>query len=169
MTTRKKARLNPSLNVRRANLDDPADQQAIIELLDMYCREPLVGGCPLPDDVRQRLIPGLRRYADCRTFLACHDSKPIGLAVCFVGFSSFRAKPLINIHDLAVTPECRGQGVGRALLSAVEEEARREGCCRLTLEVRADNHHARALYQNLGFEPGDPATDALHFWKKSLE
>jgi GNAT superfamily N-acetyltransferase len=155
--------------VRRANLEDPSDQQAIIELLDMYCREPLGGGCPLPEDVRERLIPGLRRYTDCRTFLAFTDSKPIGVAVCFIGFSSFRARPLLNIHDLAVVPELRGQGIGRALLQAVEEEARREGCCRLTLEVRADNHNARALYQNLGFDPGNPTTDALHFWKKTLE
>lgn len=80
-----------------------------------------------------------------------------------------RAQPLINIHDLAVVPECRGQGVGRALLQAIEEEARRGGCCRLTLEVRADNRIARGLYQSFGFQPGNAKSDALAFWKKSLE
>ena len=157
------------IDIRLANLEDVADQQTIIELLDMYAREPLGGACPLPDDVRARLIPGLRRLDNCRPFLAFIDAKPVGIALCFVGFSSFRAKPLLNIHDLAVVPECRGQGVGRALLRAVELEARRCDCCRLTLEVRADNQVARKLYQSLGFHPGEPETDAMHFWKKNLE
>jgi ribosomal protein S18 acetylase RimI-like enzyme len=53
-------------------------------------------------------------------------------------------------------------------LRAVEEQARTAGCCRLTLEVRADNEVARRLYQSYGFQPGDPARDALSFWKKPL-
>jgi len=40
--------------------------------------------------------------------------------VCFRGFSTFAAAPLINVHDLAVVPGFRGQGIGRRLLEAVE-------------------------------------------------
>src|SRR5688572_14329373 len=82
---------------------------------------------------------------------ALADEEPVGVAVCFFGFSTFNARPLLNIHDLAVLPQYRGLGAGRALLQAAEEHARREGCCKLTLEVQEDNTRARALYRRFGF------------------
>jgi ribosomal protein S18 acetylase RimI-like enzyme len=75
----------------------------------------------------------------------------VAVAVCFVGFSTFVARPLINIHDLAVLPEYRGQGIGRLLLQQVEAKGHELGCCKLTLEVREDNHRAQRLYQRFGF------------------
>jgi GNAT superfamily N-acetyltransferase len=56
------------------------------------------------------------------------------------------------LRDLAVLPEHRGHGVGRALLQAAEDHARRKGCCKLTLEVQDDNTRARILYRRFGFE-----------------
>ena len=156
------------LTVRLADLQSKSDQQALLDLLDMYSRDPLGDDAPLAPDVRQRLIPDLQRLEQCRAFLAFHNTRPIGLAICFLGYSSFQGRPLLNIHDLAVSPEMRPQGVGRALLQSSESEARRCGCCRLTLEVRADNAVARRLYEDVGFHPGNPASDALSFWKKSL-
>jgi ribosomal protein S18 acetylase RimI-like enzyme len=83
--------------------------------------------------------------------LAFADEQPVGLAVCFFGFSTFNARPLLNIHDLAVLPAYRGKGVGRALLVEAEKHARARGCCRLTLEVQDDNIRARSLYERFGF------------------
>lgn len=157
-----------SLCVRLADLAVAADQQAVLELLDMYARDPLGAGKPLPDEVRQRLIPDLQQQPGCRALVAYQAIVPVGLAICFLGYSSFEARPLLNIHDLAVVPALRGRGVGRALLNAAESEARLCGCCRVTLEVRADNAIARRLYQDFGFDPGDPQTSALSFWKKNL-
>ena len=67
------------------------------------------------------------------------------------GFSTFTGKPLINIHDLTVTAGCRGRGIGRLLLKAVEAKARELGCGKVTLEVREDNAPARQFYQALVF------------------
>jgi GNAT superfamily N-acetyltransferase len=156
------------ITIRLANLNDQADARAVLHLLDMYARDPLGDGQPLATDVRERLIPDLRRLDSCRIFLAWDQNMPIALAICFLGYSSFQARPLLNIHDLAVVPEMRGRGVGRSLLQAIEREARGCGCCRLTLEVRADNVVARRLYQKIGFEPGNAATDVLLFCKKPL-
>ena len=58
---------------------------------------------------------------------------------------------LINISDLAVLSEYRGQQVGRRLLEAVERKARKIGCCKLTIEVQEFNHRARHLYEGVGF------------------
>jgi ribosomal protein S18 acetylase RimI-like enzyme len=159
----------PTVTTRLADFAEPRDQQAVLELLDMYARDPFGGNEPLGEEVRQRLIPDLAGMANCRAVLAWNCERPVGLAVCFLGYSTFQARPLLNIHDLAVAPEARGQGVGRALLAAVEQEARRNGCCRLTLEVRADNRVAQRLYQDFGFEPGNPQSDAHGFWKKPLD
>ena len=79
------------------------------------------------------------------------EDEPAGIAVCFFGFSTFRARPLLNVHDLAVMPKYRRQGVGSALLRECENRALRAGCCKLTLEVQDDNLRARALYERFGF------------------
>ena len=152
--------------VRLANLDDPADRAATVELLDMYCRDQFGDGAPLSDDARRNLIPGLLAHGGAKVFLAFDAHQPIGLAICFVGFSSFKGKPLINIHDIAVRPEVRGAGVGRALLGAVAAEAARLGCCKVTLEVRSDNQRAQALYASEGFVGTQPQT---WFWSKPIE
>ncbi|MFI8228068.1 GNAT family N-acetyltransferase [Streptomyces sp. NPDC085900] len=56
-----------------------------------------------------------------------------------------------QIQGLVVAEEARGAGVGRALLRAVREEARRQGARRLTLRVLGHNAPARRLYETEGF------------------
>ena len=98
------------------------------------------------------------------------DGKPVGLANCFTGFSTFAAQPLINVHDLAVLPGYRRRGVGGALLRAVEAEAVRRGASKVTLEVLSGNERAKALYLALGY--GDyqlePAAGHALLWQKIL-
>ena len=56
-----------------------------------------------------------------------------------------------QIQGLAVADEARGKGVGRALVRAAVEEARRRGARRLTLRVLGHNTPARKLYEAEGF------------------
>jgi [ribosomal protein S18]-alanine N-acetyltransferase len=56
-----------------------------------------------------------------------------------------------EILTLAVRPESRGKGLGRALLQAAINKAHTLGVATLFLEVGADNPHALALYAGLGF------------------
>lgn len=154
-----------NLQIRPADLNDKRDADSVTFLVNSYAIEPVGGGQPLPPDVRERLVAGLREVPHALVLLALADDAAIGIAVCFYGFSTFRALPLLNIHDLAVLPEFRGHGVGRALLQAAEDHARRRGCCRLTLEVLASNVGARALYRRVGFD--DSA--ATNFLVKPLD
>jgi len=140
------------LRIREADFADARDADAITTILNSYAMEPVGGGRPLPQDVRERLVPALRNHPTVLVLLAFEAETPVGVAVGFFGFSTFRARPLLNIHDLAVLPADRGKGVGSALLSAAEEHARRRGCCRLTLEVLESNSGARALYRRFGFD-----------------
>ena len=139
-----------NIQIVSADLANRTHQDAIVHLLDVYSRDPMGDERPLPEDVKQRLIPGLRGHPTTIVFLAYDGDKPVGIAVCFKGFSSFKAKPLINIHDLAVLPECRAQGIGRQLLEAVAAHGRQLGCCKLTLETQERNP-AQKLYKSVGF------------------
>ncbi|WP_055490143.1 GNAT family N-acetyltransferase [Streptomyces sp. TP-A0356] len=56
-----------------------------------------------------------------------------------------------QIQGLAVADEARGAGVGRALLRAAQDEARRRGARRITLRVLGHNSPARKLYESEGF------------------
>jgi ribosomal protein S18 acetylase RimI-like enzyme len=141
----------PSIEVVEADLQRSDHQAAVLELLNAYAMDSMGNGRPLPDDVRRRLIPGLRDHPTTLVLLAFDGQRPVGVAVCFQGFSTFAAKPLINIHDLAVLPNHRGRGIGKQLLEAVEQIGRTRGCCKLTLEVLENNHLARRLYAAVGF------------------
>ena len=157
------------MTVILADLDLLLYQQAILRLLDMYCRDQFGSGKPLPDETKAKLIAGLQ--AACGICFLAEEpassgpSEFIGLALCLPSFSSFRARPILNLHDIAVAPGQRGKGVGQALLQAVEQEARRRGCCKVTLEVRDDNEIAKAAYRRAGFASTEPET---LFWAREL-
>jgi ribosomal protein S18 acetylase RimI-like enzyme len=137
--------------IREADWDDASHCRGLLDVLDSYAGAPVGGGACLPADVRERLIPALREHQAALVLLALHQRRPVGAVTCFYGFSTFHARPLLNVHDLAVLPDFQGRGIGRALLAAAEERARARGCCKLTLEVREDNHRARKLYAQRGF------------------
>jgi ribosomal protein S18 acetylase RimI-like enzyme len=142
--------------VHAAELGRAEDRAALVALLDAYARDPMGGGRPLAAEVTSALADRLAAQPGARVWLAtAPDGEPAGIAVCFLGFSTFAAQPLLNLHDLAVAPAHRGRGVGRALLGAVEAGARDLGCCKLTLEVREDNPVAQRLYRKAGFGDGD--------------
>lgn len=156
------------VEIIEADLADAHHQAAIVTLVDAYHQDAMGNAAPLPQSSRDRLIPGLRAIPTAHVFLAYNGDRPVGIAVCFRGFSTFAARELINVHDLAVLPEWRGKGVGRALLTAVEQKARDLDCCKLTLEVQENNQRARGLYQSFGFAQSEyqsHAGGALFFTK----
>jgi GNAT superfamily N-acetyltransferase len=138
--------------VLHADLFDDSHANAVLELMQAYAADPMGAGAPLPADVAARLIPGLRQHRTAHVLLALLDERPVGIATCFLGFSTFAAMPLLNISDYYVAPSARGTGVGRALMSATEVLAVELGCCKLTLEVQERNFRARKLYEEFGFK-----------------
>ena len=139
------------IEIMEADLDRPEHQHAVLKLTNAYARDPMGNGKPLSEAVRRDLIPGLRQHPTTVIFLAYQGNNALGIANCFIGFSTFAARPLINISDLAVLPEYREQHIGRRLLEAVERKAREIGCCKLTIEVQENNHRARHVYDTVGF------------------
>lgn len=58
-----------------------------------------------------------------------------------------------DMMNLAVFPDRRRQGIAQALVAALEAALAGRGVEKLTLEVRASNMPARALYEKLGYVP----------------
>jgi ribosomal protein S18 acetylase RimI-like enzyme len=141
-----------SIEIREANLGDSSEAAAFLAVLDSYAGGVTGGSTPLPAEVRERLVPALRSQPQALVLLALIEGRVVGLANCFYGFSTFAARELLNVHDLAVLPDYQGRGIGRRLLAAAEERARVRGCIKLTLEVLETNGGARRLYQSFGFE-----------------
>jgi GNAT superfamily N-acetyltransferase len=161
--------LAPDLTIALADYHDPRDAADVVALLDAYARDPMGGGTPLAEDVKQRLPVDLAANPHAFSLLARAGGTAVGLANCFIGYSTFAAAPLVNIHDLAVLPETRGKGVGKALLQAIEAEALKRGACKVTLEVLSGNP-ARHLYAACGYGDYqlDPAAGHALFWQKRL-
>lgn len=152
-----------SIRIESADLTNPAHANGLIRLLNSYADE------PLPADVAERLPAALQEMPTSEILLAVNqDDQPVGAAVCFLGFSTFQAKPILNLHDLVVLSECRGQGVGNQLLSAVESRASELGCCRISLEVLESNPRAKALYHRFGFPDLAAAKKRKFFLEKDV-
>lgn len=65
---------------------------------------------------------------------------------------------VLFLNGIAVAPEHRGAGIGRALLDDGLDVARRLGCAALELDVAEGNTAARQLYKGAGFVPAGAST-----------
>lgn len=79
------------------------------------------------------------------------NGEPVGLALWFYNFSSWRGDLGAYLQDLYVDDRFRGTGLGRSLLAETARVARGDGATHLRLSVATDNDPARAFYDHLGF------------------
>lgn len=159
-----------ALQLATIDLGNAEHTDRLVELLDHYARDPMGGGHALAPAARARLIAELRRVPGYHGALAWHEGEAVGLINCFTGFSTFAARPLLNIHDIVVRSDRRGRGIGRALLEWAQDTARALDCCKLTLEVLSNNHPALRAYRAAGFVPYelDPAAGQAILMQKPL-
>jgi GNAT superfamily N-acetyltransferase len=157
------------IEIVRARYDDAHHAAALVDLMDIYARDPAGGGEPLSDFVRGHLVPQLAARPFIFSVLAFDGESPVGLINAIEGFSTFACRPLVNVHDVVVTPSHRGRGIAGWMFAEVESIARERGACKLTLEVLQGNASARALYQRMGFtayqlDPAMGHAQFLHKW-----
>ncbi|NMP14724.1 GNAT family N-acetyltransferase [Thalassotalea sp. Y01] len=153
-----------------AQLENPQHQQDLLMLLNAYAVDPMGGNEGLSDYTKKNLIEAMKHNPQVFSLLCYVDDKPAAICNCVIGFSTFKAKPLLNIHDMAVLPEYRGRGLSHKLLARAEQEALGRGCCKLTLEVLNGNEVAKASYIKFGFTGYelDPQLGLAEFWEKAL-
>ena len=159
------------LAIRPTDLASPQHALAFIDLLEHYARDPMGGGEGLSAYAKANLVEQLKTLPTFHGALAFLGKKPVGLINCFAGFSTFAAQPLLNIHDVVVHADVRGQGIALSLLQWAENRAGQLGCCKLTLEILSNNIPAMRSYQRAGFEPYvlDPAAGHALLMQKYLQ
>lgn len=139
-------------------------------LLNCYAEDPMGGGKPLSEHTKSNLASELSKRPHAFSVLCYVDGRPAGLANCFEAFSTFKCKPLINIHDVVVHPDFRGLRISQKLLEKIEAIARNKGCCKITLEVLDGNAIAKNAYLKFGFSSYelDPKLGQALFWEKPI-
>ena len=146
------------MTIQVADLDFQSESQIeqFLNVLTTYSQEAGAGNQGMSEQAKADLPRLLNELPNRQVLVAIIDELIVGVAVCLSGFSTFKAKPVLNVHDLAVLPSHRGQGIGSTLLAAAEDRARELGCCKMTLEVISTNEAAHRLYSREGFDSPSP-------------
>ncbi len=134
------------MNLRPATPTDVPTILRFIRELALYEREPDAVVATEADLLRDGFGPTPRFKA----IIADLDSKPVGFALYFTSYSTWRGHHGIRLEDLYVTPEHRKKGIGRALLAHLARIAVDEGCPRLEWDVLEWNAPAIAVYERVG-------------------
>lgn len=98
------------------------------------------------DIVRDLFGPAPRAFCD----IAEADGAPVGFALWFYNYSTFRGRHGIYLEDLFVKPDARGLGAGKALLRRLAQRCAAEGLPRLEWSVLNWNAPSIAFYDSLG-------------------
>jgi putative acetyltransferase len=104
-----------------------------------------------PPQYRSKVDASVLTAADTRLFVARRDGKALG-CMALVRTGPDRGE----LKRCFVTESARGQGVGFALLTAVEAAAREQKMTRIQLETGNRNNAALRLYRGSGFHDRSP-------------
>jgi GNAT superfamily N-acetyltransferase len=158
------------INILRVDYGNPQHGSDLVLLLDSYARDPMGGGEPLNQFVKDNLVAELSKRDFGLSLIAYVNNQAAGLLNAFEGFSTFACKPLFNVHDIIVLEKYRGSQLSQLLLQELENIALSKGCCKITLEVLEGNSTAQRAYQKSGFAGYelDPQMGKAMFWQKKL-
>ena len=97
---------------------------------------------------------------DSVIFMAYIEDKAVGFTQLYHLFSSVSMERMYLLNDLFVDKDCRGKGIGEALINKTKVLAVSKNQKGIAIQTAHDNP-AQHLYQRLGFKPD---TDLHFFW-----
>lgn len=94
---------------------------------------------------------------DCRALVAERDGRVVGYLELHARPSTLYDQVEGWVAAVAIAEDCRGRGIGHALMAAAEREAALLGCSELALESALQRDRAHDFYRGLGFEEASVA------------
>jgi GNAT superfamily N-acetyltransferase len=88
-------------------------------------------------------------FYDPRGFIAIKDGKPVGLVHYLLHRHAWREEHVTYLQDLFTSADVRGEGIGKALIEAVYDEADRIGAPTVYWMTEDFNHTAHRLYDHV--------------------
>jgi ribosomal protein S18 acetylase RimI-like enzyme len=151
----------PEIHIRPAVPADIPQILAFIHELAEYEREPASAIATPADILRDGFGPTPRFHCLIAEVSSTNNQQPttsnlptpVGFALYFYNYSTWRGHAGIYLEDLFVRPSFRGRGIGKALFAAVAAIAVEEGCPRLEWAVLDWNTPAIDFYNSLGAIP----------------
>lgn len=156
---------NNNFQIIEADLSIAEHAEPFLRLTAAYMADPMGQETPWSDKQKADVLQEMKTHPCAVILLAKLGDEFVGLCTCFYAYSTFLAKPLLNIHDIYVEEAHRSKGAAKMLIQKLEEIALEKNCGKITLEVRKDNLNARDLYRNKGFTE---APHSMFFWIKYL-
>lgn len=153
------------IQVIEGDLSNATHAESFLRLTSAYMADPMGEAEPWNEEQKALVVKEMKDHPCALILFAVYEGKFVGICTCFYAYSTFLAKPLLNIHDIYVDDAVRGFGVAKKLVQALEEVAKEKNCGKITLEVRKDNLNARDLYKSQGFTE---APHSMFFWIKYL-
>ena len=139
-----------TLNLRPATPVDIPQILAFVRDLAAYEREPDAVHATEADLLRDGFGPTKRFHCIIAELNESGAAIPAGFALYFYNYSTWRGHAGIYLEDLYVSPEHRGKGIGKALLTRVAAIAVTEGCPRFEWSVLDWNTPSIDFYHQLG-------------------
>jgi GNAT superfamily N-acetyltransferase len=134
------------LVIRKAHSQDVGTILKLIRGLAEYERAPDAAQATEADLLRD----GFGSDPKFHCVIADWQGEPVGFALYFYNYSTWKGRPGIFLEDLFVWPEYRGMGIGKALLLHVAKIAVAENCGRYEWSVLDWNTPSIEFYQSLG-------------------
>ncbi len=137
------------IKIREATIDDSSLILKFVKELAEFERAASEVSATV-EDIRKSIFGA---DSTVHTLICSMDAKPIGFAVYFYNYSTWKGKNGLYLEDIYITPDYRSKGAGRKILKYLAKIAVSKDCGRFELSVLDWNESAIKFYESIGAKP----------------
>ena len=137
------------IKIREATIDDSSLILKFVKELAEFERAASEVSATV-EDIRKSIFGA---DSTVHALICSMDAKPIGFAVYFYNYSTWKGKNGLYLEDIYITPDYRSKGAGRKILKYLAKIAVSKDCGRFELSVLDWNESAIKFYESIGAKP----------------